>query len=328
MWFVVAVNFPPLHIKSPCCACDIDLNYCRYLHDKHLIFYFEEEFPGVVIGEPQCVLNKHTEVVAYHIELTTNPDRRGAVHGIWRKFMECGILNVDCLKKFPAHYVEGVFSPADMMKLFEKLLIVSEVNAGEYLMPSVLHAEPLANSNPEPETQSVPPMVLHFPGGAARYGVFCGAICHVMTESKWKLYKNVESTEPFHLSRNSIHFSVPGYRGKIIINDSFDPFFLVTIHRAHGNALPNMCVKVRDTIMHAIEVATEKLHYTPDTPQVAFLCEEEHTHASLHPATVSETGTELLCTKDSTLGWPLTSQHRLWLTGMLWNYSSMPYPLM
>ena len=280
----------------------------------------------MVIGEPQCVLNKHTEVVAYHIELTTNPNRRGAVHGIWRKFMECGILNVDCLKKFPAHYVEGVFSPADMMKLFEKLLIVSEVNAGEYLMPSVLQAKPLANCNPEPETQSVPPMVLHFPGGAARYGVFCGAICNLMTESKWKLYRNAESTEPFHLTRNSIHFSVPDYQGKVTINDSFDPFFLVTIHHAHLDALPTMCAEVQDTIIHATEVATEKLHYTPDTPQVAFLCEEEHTHTSLHPATVSYkyTPTRLLCTKDSKLGRPLTSQHKVWLTGTLVLKYSVP----
>ena len=30
--------------------------------------------------------------------------------------------------------MEGVFSPADMMKLFEKLFIVSKVNQGEYLI--------------------------------------------------------------------------------------------------------------------------------------------------------------------------------------------------
>ena len=276
------------------------------------IFYFEEEFPGVVIGEPQSVLNKHTEVVAYHIELTTNPKKQGAVHGIWRKFMECGILNVDCLKKFPANYAEGVFSPADMMKLFEKLLIVSEVSDGEYLMPCVLPADPQANCNPEPETQSVPPMVLHFPGGAARYGVFCATICHVMTEGKWTLFRSAEST--FHLTRNSVHFSVPGYRGKVTINDSFGPFFLVTIHHAHSESLPTMCAEVRDTLLHAIEEATEKLNYAPDSPKVAFLC-EEHTPTSHHPATVSKTGTELLCTKDRALGWPISSQHRVWLTG-------------
>jgi hypothetical protein len=257
--------------------------------------------------------------VAYNIELSTNPDHQGAVDGIWMKFIKFGILNVDCLKKFPKHYVEGVFSPADMMRLFEKLLIVSEVSAGEYLMPCVLHAEALANCNPEPETQSVPPMVLHFPGGPARYGVFCGTICHVMTESKWKLLENEDGTEPFHLTRNSIHFTVPGYRGEITLNDSFDPFFLVTIHGprhvpAYMDSLPTMCAEVRDTLIHAIEEVTEKLSYTPDTPQVAFLC-EEHTPTSLHPATVSRMGTELLCSKDSTFGWPLTSEYRVWLTG-------------
>ena len=45
---------------------------CRYLRDITMIFYFEKEFPGVVIGEPQSILSKRAEVVAYHIELTTN----------------------------------------------------------------------------------------------------------------------------------------------------------------------------------------------------------------------------------------------------------------
>ncbi len=303
----------------PLCMLNHCVLHCRYLHETNHIFYFEEEFPGVVIGDPQSVLNKHTEVVAYHIELTTNPKKRGAVQGIWRKFMERGILNVDCLKKFPAHYVEGVFSPVDMMKLFEKLLIVSEVSDGEYLMPCVLSVDPQDNCNPEPETQSVPPMVLHFPGGPARYGVFCGTVCHVMTESKWTLFKNVESRDPFHLTRNSVHFSVSGFRGKVTLNDSFDPFFLVTLHIPHDvpayfDNFHAMCTEVRDTLIHAIDEVTEKLHYSPDTPEVAFLC-ERHTPTFLHPATVSRKCTELLCTKDSTLGCPLTPQHRIWLTG-------------
>ena len=138
--------------------------------------------------------------------------------------------NAECLKKFPNHYVEGVFSPADMMKLFEKLLIVSEVSNGEYLMPCVLQADHQAKCNPEPETQSVPPLVLHFPGGPARYGVYCGTICHVMTESKWKILTDPGTEEPLHVTRNSVHFSVPHCRGKVTINDTFDSFFLVTVH--------------------------------------------------------------------------------------------------
>ena len=153
----------------------------RFLHEMKLVFYFEEEFPNVVIGHPQSVLNKLTELVAYHIQLTTNPKMQRNLHGMWKKFSQCGILSIECLKKFPAHYVKGVFSPADMMRLFVKLFIVSEVNEGGYLMPCVLKVDKLTSCNPGPETQSIPPIVLHFTKGAPRYGVYCGTICHVIT---------------------------------------------------------------------------------------------------------------------------------------------------
>ena len=287
----------------------------RYLHDIKLIFYFEEDFPGVVIGEPQAVLDKLTELVAYHIELTTNPKKQRALDGKWKKFSQCGILNIECLEKFPGQYVEGVFSPADMMKLFEKLFIVSEVSQGEYLMPCVL---PMASCNPECETQSVPPMVLHFTGGVPRHGVYCGTICHVMTKTKWKLV--IPTTgKPFHLSRNSVHFSIPGYRGKVTINDVLDSFFLVSLHiprdvPSYSQTLSQMCIEVRDTFIKAINDVTEKLNYTPDSPEVAFLC-EQHKDLPLHPATVSKMGDELLCTKNNDKGGTVTDQHRVWLKG-------------
>ena len=291
----------------------------RYLHDIKRIFYFEEDFPNVVIGEPQAVLDKLTELVAYHIELTTNPKKQEALDGKWKKFSQCGILNIDCLKKFPGQYVEGVFSPADMMKLFEKLFIVSEVNQGEYLMPCVLPMDPQTSCNPECETQSVPPMVLHFTRGVPRHGVYCGTICHVMTEAKWKLLEDSTTGEPFHITRNSVHFSIPGYRGKVIINDSLDSFFLVFFYiprdvPSYSLTLSQMCIEVRDTLIKAINDVTEKLNYTPDSPEVAFLC-EQHKDLPLHPATVSKMGDELLCTKNNDKGGTLTDQHRVWLKG-------------
>ena len=292
----------------------------RYLHQHKRIFYFEEEFPGRVFGEPQAILNKHTEVVAHLIQLTTNPSKR-PVGGMWKKFCECGILRVDCLKKFPDHYVEGVFTPADMMKLFEKLLIVSEASEeGEFLMPSVLPAVPQASCNPEPETQSAPPMLLHFPGGPVRYGIFCSTVCHLMTESKWKLFKSPGSKEPFHITRNSVHFSVPGYLGKVTLNDPFHSFFLVTVHipsdtPSYQEKLSHLCQEVRDTLIRAVNDVTEKLNYCPDSPQPAFLCEGRHKSTSLHAATISKFGDVLLCTKFHMRGGVVTDQHRVWLKG-------------
>ena len=301
----------------------------RFLHEMKLVFYFEEEFPNVVIGHPQSVLNKLTELVAYHIQLTTNPEMRRNLSGIWKKFSQCGILSIECLKKFPAHYVDGVFSPADMMRLFVKLFIVSEVNEEEYLMPCVLKVDNLANCNPKPETQSVPPMVLHFTKGAPRYGIYCGTICHLITVSKWKLFKDPHTGEFSNITRNSIHFSLPGYRGncKVTINDPFDNFFLVTLHVPHdvpsyAETVSRMCLKIRHTLVSAINIATEKLNYIPDEPVVSFLC-EEHISSSLHPATISEIGDELLCTEHLTHGGSLTARHRVWLTGM--EVNSMRY---
>ena len=300
----------------------------RFLHEMKLVFYFEEEFPNIVIGHPQSVLNKLTELVAYHIQLTTNPEMRRNLSGIWKKYSQCGILSIECLKKFPAHYVDGVFSPADMMRLFVKLFIVSEVNEGKYLMPCVLKVD--KPTNPEPETQSVPPMVLHFTKGAPRYGVYCGTICHLITVSEWKLFIKDQHTGEFsNITRNSIHFSLPRYRGncKVTINDPFDNFFLVTLHVPHdvpsyAETVSQMCLKVRHTLVSAIKTATEKLNYTPDEPVVSFLC-EEHISSSLHPATISEIGDELLCTEHLTHGGSLTARHRVWLTGM--EVNSMRY---
>ena len=203
----------------------------RYLHQKKRIFYYEEVFPGRIIAEPQAVLNKQTQVVAYHIRLSTDPEEDlSSLQEMWWRFVKYGMLTIRCLEKFPDHYVEGVFTPADMMKLFERLLVVSEVSDGEYLMPCVLKADPLTSCNPEPHTQSLPPLVLHFQGGPARFGVFCGTICHLMTRSKWKLLTDSDK-QPFHLTRNSVHFSLPECAGKVTFNDPFDSFFVVTIPR-------------------------------------------------------------------------------------------------
>ena len=295
----------------------------RFLHEMNLVFYFEKDFPNVVIGHPQSILNKLTELVAYHIQLTTNPKMQRNLDGMWKKFSQCGILSIDCLKKFPDHYVDGVFSPADMMRLFVKLFIVSEVNEGEYLMPCVLKVDKLTNCNPEPETQSIPPMVLHFTKGAPRYGVYCGTICHLITINKWKLFKDSHTGEFSNITRNSVHFSIPGYRGncKVTINDTFDNFFLVTLHVPSGvpsyaKTVSRMCSKVHHTLVGAINKATEKLNYTPDEPVVSFLC-EEHMSSSLHPATISEIGDELLCTKELIRGGPFTTQHKVWLGGII-----------
>ena len=83
---------------------------------------------------------------------------------------------------------------------------------------------------------------------------------------------------------------------------------------SYSQTLSQMCIEVRDTLIKAINDVTEKLNYTPDSPEVAFLC-EQHKDLPLHPATVSKMGDELLCTKNNDKGGTVTDQHRVWLKG-------------
>lgn len=284
----------------------------RHLHVMKLIFYFEEIFPDKVMGDPQAIYDKHTELVVYHIKMATDPMEQSGLDATWRKFLEKGILNVRCLEMFPDRY-DITFTPANMMTLFEELLIVSELSNGEYLMPCVLPVVKISACNSVSEL--VRPMVLHFKKGIARYGIFCATVCHLLTVNKWKLFKEVDAEDP-HITRNSIHFSVPNSPMKISLIDPFDSFFLVTVHAPpHVLGLPKgFCTKVRDTLIYAIDVVTKKLNYSQDTPEVAFLC--EHQSSSPHPAIVLQDYDFLQCTESPNVdGGELTTKHHPWLKG-------------
>ena len=90
----------------------------------------------------------------------------------------------------------------------------------------------------------------------------------------------------------------------------------------YSKCVSHMCMEIRDTLVSAITDVTKQLNYDPDTPEVAFLC-EEHKTTPLHPATVNKFGNELLCSKcANTRGGPLTPQHMVWLKGistLLWH---------
>ena len=63
-----------------------------------------------------------------------------ATEGKLRKFRDQGIITLEFVSKkdFGRHYVQGLFSPLELLRLFEKLLIVSPITEDEYLMPCLL----------------------------------------------------------------------------------------------------------------------------------------------------------------------------------------------
>ena len=290
----------------------------RYLHQVKHIFYYEDGLKGLVVADIQVIQNKLCEAVSYNIELRTNPNRQEAVDYKWKKFCDRGILHASCLGKFPDGYIEGVFSPKELLQLFISLCIVSELGSNEYLMPCVLAVDEIPCCNPDPSTQSVPAMVVEFPAGGAMLGLFCGLVCYLMNIANWKLAEH--RGVPIHITRSSVHFNIPGYPGEVTFNDPLSTFFTLTFHGPLGKA-SRVCPLIRETILTGIEEVSKNLNYLSEissnaqsnVPQVTFLCPCDA--LPVHPAIVDEDQEYLLHPNDARVYHSVTDGHKLWLTG-------------
>ena len=273
------------------------------------------------------IQDKLSEVVSFNTELCTNPSGCIAVGFEWIKFGECGILHASCLDRFPSHYIEGVFTPKDLLQLFTSLCIVSKLNSDEYLMPCVLPVEENAFCNPDPE-KSFPSMVVEFPDGGPMLGSYCGLVCYLINTGKWQLATQ-SNGEPLHITRSSVHFLAPGFPGKVTFKDSLSTFFLVTFH-GPSDVASQVCPLIRDTILTGIGEVSKNLNYLgkdeasfvnthSNTPVITFLCSCEAT--PLHPATIFRGMKCLTCPLDGLNRQILSAGHECWLEGNMCVYT-------
>ena len=286
----------------------------KYLQESNRIFYFSELFPDKVFGEPQAVLNMMTEVVKEHIKLTAGVNTGRVIDGVWKKFKEKGIITENILKKI-SHGYDSHFTPMDMLKLLKKLLIVFERIPEEFLMPCLLTSEIFKSTFKSQTADSMRhiPMMLHFPMGTARIGVYCSTVCKLISSNKWKQYEHSD------VARNSFSFTRPDGLGVVCLQDSYDSFIQVTLHfpsdpELYNIELPSTCVAVQDTIKEVINGVTDALHYDPDAPVLAFECVAKHTaRYSLHAAKyIKGKGDYLICTREPSIHGKVTDDHRLW----------------
>ena len=292
----------------------------RYLHQAMVIFYYEEG--GLVLADLQVISDKVNELVCYGIELRTNPNKQAALSSEWKKFCQCGILNISCLYRFPHHYSEGVFSPEDLASILVHMCITVRLSLDEFIMPCLLPAAGEDLFKYAFEEQEIPSMVVQFPDGGPMLNTYCSLVCHLMCEQKWEVVTN-ERGERFHLTRNSIHFSSPeGLPGKVVISDPLSSFFLITYHGPLDIA-SNVCPLLRAAILMGVERVLEnqcRLSAEEDTndfhapkPIVTFLCCCETT--PLHAAVRSASGKYLKCPYNCQVYEKVTEKHKIWLTG-------------
>ena len=281
----------------------------QFLDDLNILFYYPDILPEMVFSDSQVVLDKVSELVKLSYQLREEPKEGVPFKGEWQKFQDYGLVTAEFLSEFNEHYVEGIFTPKELIKLFKALLILTDFSATEFLMPALLRILDCREVQQYQSTTSSDstPLVVHFPHGA-HIGMFCSLIAFLLSSgncypSAWKLHHTAGS--PTCLYRNCVKLTIPKYAGSLVLIDSFMHF------ETHVNAPDTVfCGFVRDAIFAGLQKAVTVLSYSNSIPEVAFLCPCKV--GSTHVATVGA-NQKWICSKDSDKWGPLQDQQKEWL---------------
>ena len=286
-----------------------------YLDELSLVFYYPDILPEVIFTNPQVLLDKISELVKVHHDKLMKYSGKD-----WQQFFSHALVKVEFLKQkvFKKHYVSGLFEPEQLAILYQKLLIFADFpEEGKFFVPSLLRM--LSNKEVADQRLSldsvVAPLVLHFPDGPPRRGIFCALVSFFTSienhfPGPWKLKKPARSVTPTCLHRNCIQFTVPGFKTACAIT-LIDTLLHFEVHfnvKSKEDAF-KFCPVVKQALSAGLRKANLVLGYTNSTPSFALLC--PCGEGDPHPATF---GDRLwICSSDGEVGDKLDPNQLLWL---------------
>ena len=297
-----------------------------YLDELSLILYYPEILPNHIFTNPQVLLDKISELVKVHHDMLSGsgPDQDTEE---WQLFFDHALVTLEFLSQevFEKHYVEGYFQPKDLVILFRKLYIFAEFSNGKYFVPCLLRM--LCNEEVSKYRLSasavVFPIVLHFPDGPPRRGIFCSLLCFLTSPenhhpSPWKLKMPARSVTPTCLHRNCIQFTIPGLKTPCTVT-LIDTLLQFEVHVcvASNQAAVKVCPAVKGAITAGLRKANVALHYTNSTPSFAFLC--PCGAGEPHPATIGDGC--WICTADEGVGAEFSPNQLTWVNSTTAIYS-------
>ena len=301
-----------------------------YLRQLNIIAYYDV-LPNVVFGSSQVILDKITELVRYSLELKKGDH---VASGAERRFAQQGIISLEFLKS-PAlskHYIEELFEPKDLLKVFISLLIVSEIAVSEYIVPSVLEVSSIYPFPPVLEGNMRSSFILHFSRNCPMFGIYCCTVSSLMSDFRWKLL--TKGGEEVQVARNSITFAMPenwkDFPGTVTVLDPLSSHFQVVLELPASLASKHrsrLFPEIRNTCLAAVKKAMKTLHYEASLPDVSFLCPEQSPVCSRvpHPATVVESINILKCPLEPRVSHPLTEEQKIWLSKATGKATGMKY---
>ena len=293
----------------------------QYLHNLSVLFYYQGILPDIVFADPQVIYDKVSELVLAHHRMNTDPEAQASTDD-WRKFYEFALVTAEFLsqKEFSKHYVSGLFEVKHLIKLFTKLLIFAVLDGADLFVPALLHqlSKEEIGKHYSLSEFTVPTLVLDFPDGGPRKGIFCSLLCWLVshTNSHWSI-KVSEIKSPICLFRNYVQLDHSDLPVTLTLVDTYTHFEAhVNIDVSTKEELDELCptvfAEVRRVMFEGIHRATLNLNYPILRPKAALLC--PCGKGDTHTATVNPLMSKFWKCSVTGRGGKLTSLQLLWFT--------------
>lgn len=298
-----------------------------FFEKLNVVYYYPQLLPQVVFTNTQVLLDKVTEllVAAHNLKYGEN---WGPLDCSWQRFHDYALVSVQFLsqKCFSKHFVPSLFESKDLLNLFNGLSIFAKFNDEEYFVPSLLKklTETELDKYRVKCNSSIPAMTLVFPNGGPCLGVFCASVVFLLSPSNnypcaWELAMEEDSITPCSLYRNCVKFTIPKpnsdtrqkYPGTVVFMDAFTHF---EIHLHLQNSIPNLvtklCSLITNAVLEANHSANMALHYSISKPNLGLICPCKILET--HAAEIDQEIGYLVCTKSSSVNFPLFPEHFVW----------------
>ena len=277
----------------------------KFLDTLNIFFYKEDILPDVVFISSQVPLSCVTELVKKRYQLldkSKNPsDVCTPTDELWKQFRDQAKITLKLLQDevFQSHYKCGIFTEEKFLHMLKELLIVAPINRS-FFCPSLLE---MVEVDGFLKGKNIVTRIVHFPGGYAPPGVFCCAVCHLVSKANWKI------REKDVVARNKITFAVKGRRVTFI-----DKCQYLAVSIAQKDAKPTLCKEINQHVSEAIEHALTITHKETTLFGLSFLCPCTD-HEAIHPAAVEEEDGDLnlVCSKEHLISGTLIPEEKTWL---------------
>ena len=263
-----------------------------FFDELNIIKYSPKVLPDVVFIDSQVPLDKVSELV-YHSYLLNQPRNETvefassmlATLASQKEFTEYGVISEKLLEQFPQHYVPGIFTKDHLSKYLMNLLVLAEIpppcwihknttKADEkyYVMLSLL----LTLSETELQKHRIfspvaATLLVRFPDGSRRAGVFCCFVIHLIRHCGWDLL--LDSKQPLYRNCVRLHLltSPPCTIMLIDSNTYIEVHVDITAPVPRSEYTGHFPI-IRQAILNGIRAACSALKYKMTKPELAFLC--------------------------------------------------------